>query len=107
MTEINSVREREILGSRGNPTLKVTVFLEGGVVGQASVPSWASTNNHEALEMRDGDKSRYGGKAVIICSHLGRPDGQVGEELRLAPIGRRLSELLRKPVKAARPLRPW
>ena len=55
---------REILDSRGNPTVEVDVTLEGGVVGRAAVPSGASTGEREALELRDGDKSRYGGKGV-------------------------------------------
>ncbi len=55
---------REILDSRGNPTVEVDVTLEGGIVGRAAVPSGASTGEREALELRDGDKSRYGGKGV-------------------------------------------
>ena len=62
---IRSVHAREILDSRGNPTLEVDVTLEGGAVGTAKVPSGASTGVHEALELRDGDKSRYGGKGVL------------------------------------------
>jgi enolase len=62
---IRSVHAREILDSRGNPTLEVDVALEGGAVGTAKVPSGASTGVHEALELRDGDKSRYGGKGVL------------------------------------------
>ena len=62
---IRSVSAREILDSRGNPTLEVDVKLEGGAVGTAKVPSGASTGVHEALELRDGDKSRYGGKGVL------------------------------------------
>lgn len=56
---------REILDSRGNPTVEVEVVLENGVIGCASVPSGASTGEHEALELRDGDKARYGGKGVL------------------------------------------
>jgi enolase len=62
---IRSVRAREILDSRGNPTLEVDVALESGASGTAKVPSGASTGVHEALELRDGDKSRYGGKGVL------------------------------------------
>jgi enolase 1/2/3 len=62
---IRSVHAREILDSRGNPTLEVDVALEGGAVGTAKVPSGASTGVHEALELRDGDRSRYGGKGVL------------------------------------------
>jgi len=63
-TYIESVQALEVLDSRGNPTVEVEVFLEDGSYGSAIVPSGASTGIHEALEMRDGDKSRYGGKGV-------------------------------------------
>jgi enolase len=62
--KIARVHGREILDSRGNPTVEVEVTLDGGVLGRASVPSGASTGEREALELRDGDKSRYGGKGV-------------------------------------------
>jgi len=61
---IEDVRAREILDSRGNPTLEVDCLLEGGVLGRAAVPSGASTGEHEALELRDGDKGRFRGKGV-------------------------------------------
>ena len=61
---IEKITGREILDSRGNPTVEVDVWLESGAMGRASVPSGASTGEHEALELRDGDKSRYGGKGV-------------------------------------------
>lgn len=64
MTKIHSIQAREILDSRGNPTVEVDVTLECGAVGRAAVPSGASTGEHEALELRDGDKSRYMGKGV-------------------------------------------
>ncbi len=64
MTAIVDIRAREILDSRGNPTVEVDVTLEGGIVGRAAVPSGASTGTHEAVEKRDGDKTRYGGKGV-------------------------------------------
>jgi len=63
-TYIESVQAQEILDSRGNPTIEVEVFLEDGSFGRAAVPSGASTGVHEALELRDGDKTRYGGKGV-------------------------------------------
>ena len=63
-TTITDIRALEILDSRGNPTIEVEVFLEGGVSGRAAVPSGASTGQHEAWELRDGDKNRYGGKGV-------------------------------------------
>jgi len=65
MDKITEVKAREILDSRGNPTLGVTVRLSGGASGYAAVPSGASTGAHEAIELRDGDKSRYGGKGVL------------------------------------------
>src|SRR6478672_8229785 len=61
---ISEVRAREVLDSRGNPTVEVEVYLAGGARGRAIVPSGASTGAHEAVELRDGDKSRYGGKGV-------------------------------------------
>jgi enolase len=64
-TKIKSVHGREILDSRGNPTVEADVILEGGALGRAAVPSGASTGEHEALELRDGDKSRYQGKGVL------------------------------------------
>ena len=63
--KINQIRAREILDSRGNPTVEVEVRLECGVQGRAAVPSGASTGVYEAIEMRDGDKGRYGGKGVL------------------------------------------
>jgi enolase len=64
---IRSVRAREILDSRGNPTVAVQISLESGVTAKAMVPSGASTGVHEAVELRDGDKSRYGGKGVLTA----------------------------------------
>ncbi|HBR80710.1 MAG: Enolase [Candidatus Uhrbacteria bacterium GW2011_GWE2_45_35] len=65
MSKIETIHAHEILDSRGNPTLKVSVLLTDGVVGSACVPSGASTGVHEALELRDGDPKRYGGKGVL------------------------------------------
>jgi enolase len=64
-TEISGIRAREILDSRGNPTVEVDVLLSGGALGRAAVPSGASTGVHEALELRDGDAKRYAGKGVL------------------------------------------
>ncbi|MFI8142000.1 phosphopyruvate hydratase, partial [Acinetobacter baumannii] len=64
MSQIVDIRAREILDSRGNPTIEADVILESGVVGRACAPSGASTGSREALELRDGDKSRYLGKGV-------------------------------------------
>lgn len=65
MSVIIDVVAREILDSRGNPTVEVDVLLEDGAVGRAAVPSGASTGAHEAVELRDGDAKRYGGKGVL------------------------------------------
>ena len=65
MFEIEEIIGREVLDSRGNPTVEAEVLLEGGAVGSAIVPSGASTGSREALELRDGDKTRYGGKGVL------------------------------------------
>jgi enolase len=65
MTEIAAIRAREILDSRGNPTVEADVVLAGGAIGRAAVPSGASTGEHEAVELRDGDKSHYLGKGVL------------------------------------------
>src|SRR3970040_312268 len=64
MSGIAEIMAREILDSRGNPTIEVDVALESGARGRAAVPSGASTGSHEAAELRDGDKKRYGGKGV-------------------------------------------
>ncbi|MGI8704039.1 MAG: phosphopyruvate hydratase, partial [Candidatus Limnocylindrales bacterium] len=64
MTSIELIEAREILDSRGNPTVEVDVVLSGGAAGRAAVPSGASTGAHEAVELRDGEKDRYGGKGV-------------------------------------------
>ncbi|MDB4908189.1 MAG: Enolase [Gemmatimonadetes bacterium] len=65
MTLIADIRAREILDSRGNPTIEADVILESGAAGRAAVPSGASTGEHEAMELRDGDAKRYGGKGVL------------------------------------------
>src|SRR6266478_8572829 len=63
-TSIRNIIGREILDSRGNPTIEVDVRVEGGALGRAAIPSGASTGEHEAWELRDGDKSRFSGKGV-------------------------------------------
>src|SRR5882757_8069447 len=71
-TEIVQIKAREILDSRGNPTIEVDVHLDGGAMGHAAVPSGASTGVHEALELRDGDAKRFGGKGVRkAVAHVG------------------------------------
>src|SRR3974377_1268061 len=67
MAEIAGVHAREILDSRGNPTIEVDVRLDDGSLGRAAVPSGASTGEHEAVELRDGDLKRYGGKGVLTA----------------------------------------
>ena len=64
MTKIRSVKAREILDSRGNPTVEAEVVLDNDIQGNAAVPSGASTGTHEAVELRDGDDSRFSGKGV-------------------------------------------
>jgi len=80
-TCIERIHAREILDSRGNPTVEVEVTLEGGSLGRAAVPSGASTGVHEALELRDGDKKRYGGKGVK------KAVGNVNNQIAVALIG--------------------
>ena len=65
MTDIVEIIGREVLDSRGNPTVEVDVILDDGARGRAAVPSGASTGAHEAVELRDGDKKRYFGKGVL------------------------------------------
>ncbi|MFO0110208.1 MAG: phosphopyruvate hydratase [Alphaproteobacteria bacterium] len=79
MTSITAIHAREILDSRANPTLEVEVTVEGGAVGRAAVPSGASTGAHEAIELRDGDKKRYGGKGVLkAVAHV---NGEIADAL--------------------------
>jgi enolase len=78
-TIIDSVRAREILDSRGNPTVEVDVRLKGGALGRAAVPSGASTGAHEAVELRDGDKKRYLGKGVTQA--VGHVNNTIAHEL--------------------------
>ena len=79
MSAITDIAAREILDSRGNPTVEVDVVLESGALGRAAVPSGASTGAHEAVELRDGDKSRYGGKGVrTACANV---EGEIFDAL--------------------------
>src|SRR5712691_6157100 len=84
--KITKVHAREILDSRGNPTVEVDVTLDGNVAGRAAVPSGASTGEREALELRDGDKSRYGGKGVR------KAVANVNGEIARAVCGRELDQ---------------
>jgi enolase len=80
MTKIQSIQAREILDSRGNPTVEVDVTLTCGTMGRAAVPSGASTGEHEAIELRDGDKKRYLGKGVSRA--VANVNGQILPALR-------------------------
>src|SRR3989440_3206973 len=82
MSTIESIHAREILDSRGNPTLEVEAILADASVGRAAVPSGASTGAHEALELRDGDKGRYLGKGVL------KAVAKVNEEIAPKLLGR-------------------
>jgi enolase len=84
MTAITSIRAREILDSRGNPSVEVDVVLEDGSIGRAAVPSGASTGAHEAVELRDGDKSRYLGKGVRKA--IEAVNGKIFEALSGRPV---------------------
>ena len=75
--KIQSIHGREIIDSRGNPTVEVDVTLDGGVMGRAAVPSGASTGVREALELRDGDKKRYLGKGVTQA--VGHVNGEIAK----------------------------
>ena len=78
--KIEKVIGREILDSRGNPTVEVDVILESGIMGRAAVPSGASTGENEALELRDGDKGRYLGKGVLKA--VANVNGPIAEALK-------------------------
>ncbi|WPL16294.1 Enolase [Thiorhodovibrio winogradskyi] len=86
MSEIVEVRAREILDSRGNPTVEADVITADGAIGRAAVPSGASTGSREALELRDGDKARYGGKGVLTAC------ANIGGEIREAVLGMEVSD---------------
>ena len=79
MSTIIDIHAREILDSRGNPTIEVDVHLDSGAMGRAAVPSGASTGAHEAVERRDGDKARYSGKGVLEA--VAAVNGEIAEEL--------------------------
>ncbi len=104
MSAIVDIRAREILDSRGNPTIEVDVRLESGAFGRAAVPSGASTGTHEAVELRDGDKRRYGGKGVLNAVQA--VNGEIFEALsgieasQQAKLDRMMRELDGTPNKA-------
>jgi enolase len=103
-TLIEDVIAREILDSRGNPTIEVELFLEGGAAGTAMVPSGASTGSHEAVELRDGDGSRYGGKGVLTAvknvNEVMRPELMGTDALDQVSLDRLLIELDGTPNKS-------
>ena len=86
MSKIKNIIAREILDSRGNPTVEARVILDNGISAKASVPSGASTGAHEALELRDGDKKRYGGQGVL------KAVGKVNEIIAPRLVGQKISE---------------
>jgi enolase len=104
MSSIQTIHAREILDSRGNPTVEVAVRLASGVGGRAAVPSGASTGAHEAVELRDGDPARYGGKGVLRA--VANVNGEIAEALRgseadeQGSVDRRLIDLDGTPNKA-------
>ena len=89
MSAIIDIHAREILDSRGNPTVEVEVTLESGVTGRAAVPSGASTGAHEAVELRDGDKKRYGGKGVLKA--LDAVNGEIFDALSGLEVGEQVA----------------
>src|SRR3989338_2390040 len=95
MAVIKRILAREILDSRGNPTVEVDCILDSGVMGRAAVPSGASTGEHEALELRDNDKSRYMGKGVLKA--VGNVNTIISSQIKgLAPDFRKIDEILIK-----------
>src|SRR5215212_5234178 len=104
MSWIEHVQAREILDSRGNPTVEAEVVLADGVIGRASVPSGASTGENEAVELRDGDKKRYGGKGVLQAvrnvNEVIAPELQGLDALDQAEVDRALIELDGTPNKS-------
>ena len=104
MTQIDHIQAREILDSRGNPTVEADVILVGGVMGRAAVPSGASTGEHEAVELRDGDPKRFGGKGVLKA--VNNVNNVIARELKgkdaldQAAIDRRMIELDGSPNKS-------
>src|SRR3546814_5497308 len=93
MTAIIDIHGREILDSRGNPTVEVDVLLEDGSFGRAAVPSGASTGAHEAVELRDGDTARYLGKGVTKA--VAAVNGEIADALRSEEHTSELQSLMR------------
>src|ERR1051325_10388425 len=104
MSQIDRIHAREILDSRGNPTVEADVILLSGQRGRAAVPSGASTGEHEAVELRDGDPKRYGGKGVLKAvrnvNEVIAPELKGMDALNQRAIDRKLIDLDRTPNKA-------
>src|SRR5712672_1395683 len=104
MSTIFDIRARQVLDSRGNPTVEADVILTGGAIGRAAVPSGASTGEHEAVELRDGDKKRYGGKGVMKAvrniNQLIAPAIEEMDALDQAEVDKALISLDGTPTKA-------
>ena len=95
MAKIKKIIGRDILDSRGNPTVEVDIILDNGILGRAAVPSGASTGEHEALELRDGDKTRYLGKGVLKA--VSNVNTIIASKITgLAPDFREIDALLKK-----------
>ena len=93
MAKIKEVKARQILDSRGNPTVEVDIILDNGILGRAAVPSGASTGDNEALELRDGDKSRYLGKGVLKA--VANVNGVIASKIKgLEPDFRKIDKLM-------------
>src|SRR5438034_5363497 len=105
-TRIAKVHARQVIDSRGNPTVEADVILEGDVLGRAAVPSGASTGEHEALELRDADKSKYLGKGVLKA--VGNVNGEIAKAVAGLDAGdqraldKRMIELDGTPTKSRR-----
>src|SRR4051812_30732013 len=84
MSAIAHIKARQILDSRGNPTVEVDILTEKGFMGRAAVPSGASTGAHEAMELRDNDKKFYLGKGVLHA--VGNVNGPINDELKAVPV---------------------
>mgnify|MGYP002626106163 CR=1 FL=1 len=95
MSRISNIHARQILDSRGNPTVEVDVITEDGILGRAAVPSGASTGSHEAVELRDGD---YRGRDVHVDGILFTPDRKLRKELSALPGAYSASDFVRQTV---------
>ena len=106
MTTIVDVHGREVIDSRGHPTVEVEIHLESGAHGRAAVPSGASTGTREAVELRDGDKGRFGGKGVLKA--VAAVNGEIADQqsFQIPAATRAVSERLSSSVRLIRSSRP-